>query len=625
MKTRKLAIALSSLTMLLLSLFIFNNPSGQIMLPSQQIINPFLLKEEKPSPQSLLQIYNTIFSFVKMEKYNDALNKLSELNLVYFPPGIRDTVTSFNNLLNSTITHLKDIKDYISRANSTLKLGNLTLAKELLLGANNSLIEVNNILNQLSLIVNDVSSSINFPIDRMNEYLMIIKDKINTYSSFIEQLYSKINLVKQLIIPTIRIKSSLLSAFVGEEIEILGYIEGNGTPISNALISIFINNINYTTIKSNEYGNFSLKYKIPYIYNNTLKIFASYQPKGEEIDKYSPSISNILILNILFYTPELIVNYPQIVYPTKIYYISGRVSLNGNNLNNIEVQIKFYNLTYTNKTIGGYFSFQLEIPKDIQEGNYTLSIFTLPNGTIGPSSEKFIINVLRIEPQLDLSYSNFIITGSSIVIEGIIKSNNTPLAGAKISVLNSLLPNYAISDEKGRFKLIIYTNVFSLSGNYKVQLKIEPNVGYSKDKIITITIYTINPFLIAIVFFFSSISFYLLYSTYRKRPEVIKEKIEKEEKTIVHVERVVEKIYSGILKIYYNTVSFIEKITGIKLLPHHTIREYAKLIENKIKYFPGFWKISILTERYLYREENIDKNTLEIAENEQKKLMEENG
>ncbi|HLI46452.1 MAG TPA: hypothetical protein VKU94_04595 [Geobacterales bacterium] len=524
-----------------------------------------------------------------------------------------------------TIDDLSLIKNYIEKANKALKIGNLTKAKEIIDEANKTYEDANATINELFLALNSFSSSINVPLATMQSNLENLKQKLDSYLQEILELSEEIMAYSMLKPVSLIIETTVTSVWTGGTIDIYGNLTSNGTALAGKKISIFIDTKNVTSINTDAEGRFVFTYSLPYIYREKLEIFASYIPSGQDANVYAPAISNTLFINIQYYKPSIEITYPQVVLPSKIYTFEGYVLLNETYLDNIKVLLKFQNQTCLAQTNKGYFSCELEIPSNVQEGNYTFHVSTYPNGTIGPFSNDYMIEVKKLDLDINLNYSGITIAGLNVVIDGSVSLNNTPVSNAQILLLNYLSANSTYTDSQGRFKISVPISALYFGWDYEILIKISPALPYAKDKTVIARVYVFNGFTMASLIILTSVSSYMIYSYSRKKKperkeekEIVKE--EPEETVVVH-----EKAYSGILKIYYLATSLAEKVSGIKLLKHYTIREYCNMIENKIRAFPSFLEISMLTEKHLYSGEAEDEKDIKKAEEEYRRLEEENG
>jgi hypothetical protein len=170
---------------------------------------------------------------------------------------------------------------------------------------------------------------------------------------------------------------------------------------------------------------------------------------------------------------------------------------------------------------------------------------------------------------------------------------------------------------EGYFEAVINVPATHPSNWVGIKVRAVPKDPWYRSATVKATVLTLNPYLIIIPAFLAIMMFKLAWPRkyVRREGEVAQ---------AIGIERpkpkpltVRPKVVGTIPRYYFEAVKQIEKTKGIKLEPHHTPREYLKLVKPHIgKASEPFEKLTHILESVIYGEKQPD---VEKA----KKLLEE--
>lgn len=569
----------------------------QTQVKLQILPNPSESSLTNPPSILLVNLYVKLINAIKSGNKTQFSQILDQLNYVNYPSDYKAIFKRFNLILEQLNNEFLYVNNSLMQANSLIKISNLTSAIQVLSNVNATLNNINSTLNELFLAYSEISNYLGNSAPLLYDQLVALKDIYLTYLKELLNLTDLINKITtgilngKLIVTNLSIKSNTTSVLVGSYILIYGaLINSAGKGIANQSVTIYINNNSYQSFLTSENGSFYAKIRISNIYEKNITLFASYFPQGNYINLYSPSSSNKVIINLVYYKPFLIVNFPKVAYPGKEFQVNGSLILENLPLANYTVYLQILNNIFANKTdSNGNFYFKIHIPENQTNGNKTILVYTQPNGPIAPAKFSSVINIKRSIVSLNISYASLTVAGAYVEITGKVLANNTFVANALVEVYGYGVNSYTYTDENGNFNIYIAPSLLTPIGNLDLVLYIVPNEAWISPLKLNLSIYVINPLEIAPILLLLFLPFAFRVRMHAKAETVIK----KEEKL-----ELPEAIDES--DIYFQATLFVSRVTGKVPKESQTIREYLKEVKDILKGYDYYERISFNQEKKVY-------------------------
>ncbi len=332
---------------------------------------------------------------------------------------------------------------------------------------------------------------------------------------------------------------------------------------------------------------------------------------------------------------------PDTVYPGRPFIIRGKVtSTNGYIDRTITVLLDDSPLT--RETVTGRFHLQVTTPPDTPSGEHILTVAVTQQGHYSAAEKRQAINVSRLPIQAELQLPRLAILPQPIQINGRVHHKLHPLQDARINLTFKGLASTAMTAADGSFTGEVSTsqlrlttatavNPFyvttttrelpvdpSLFGWQAITIAIDPVEPWYSPLKITRQISTINPLNTALMLA-ALISLGLL--TYR---QVRTSQQERGSHPSQPVELPVAAppprlkltgITGRVLSSYRSGVKVVERVSGITLLPHTTLREFLNATSPRLATATQpFTELTLMAELALYSPHPLDEDDASRAE-----------
>jgi len=333
----------------------------------------------------------------------------------------------------------------------------------------------------------------------------------------------------------------------------------------------------------------------------------------DELNKLRESLSDNpqTVINTYFYLPTLLeVSVPETAYPGLPFTVSGQVtSADGTTDRLVEVLLDDTQLTA--ETVQGQFSFQVTPPQQVSTGKHDLDIVVTPQGRYSGASQRLAINIARFPIQMDIQLPRVNFFSNSIEVKGKVYQSLSPLDDAKVYVTLKQVSTVTRTSNDGTFTTAVDVPFdLSLIGPQELTVSVEPVEAWYASLEIKRWIFNVNvsnTSLMLVVFISMGV---LIYTRVRAKPSrirqemITKQGIIQEPTTIRSLPRLKYEFTDTkgrILSAYLNGLEIVEKVTGISMEPHTTLREFLKTSTPRL---PGainpFTELTIMAEIALY-------------------------
>jgi len=591
-------------------------------------INPETAPEEKAPPISILLTY--ALSNLTAQNFTETLKLINSTNRLYVPQNYKYILTRTTELLRQLTETLEQINETLNETETLIEYGKLKDAKAKLNETELLLKDASYTLKEVEDAVNQLIQTLKLPSNPLKEKINETKKLLNQYTQtylnlkqIVEEIILKIE-QGTLIRPNLTILANTTKTPVGSTIKIYGNLTAANKTLPNKTITIYINKRPYKNTQTNENGNFETELKLPTIYVPTITIYATYKP--EETEPYIPATSNTIKIELTYQTPKItILEKPEKIRPLKNYTIKGKIELNGKPLQNWPLTVTInQNTTKIHTDNQGNFNYTITITTEPSTPKINIIISTQPQKSIAPATAKITIPIEYIDPKIAVKTPKIITAGIKFEIQGTVKTEDSPVKNATITIKIGSKIITTNTNENGTFTAKIVLPLSTLSRKITVTILLTPKEFWINTKTVEIQVTVINP--ITIIAPLIPILIPVANTLKTKRKEEAKVVIEKEIietviPTAVRKEEVRAK--HPIVALYWETVEKIHSKIGVYPQPNQTLREYLTQIREKIKNIAEkFEKLTTLTEKALYAEKTT-KQDEKLAKELHKNIIEE--
>ena len=568
----------------LMILMILSEASTSITLVRH--IDPSTAHEEI-SLNTLLNMLSLYNEYIMRREYSSAGEVLKTFNESYLPISLRDVLNRVRDALNrlydvfnTTETLFKNAKRYLNESS----IDNL----------NKTLSNIYDQLNMARLYIIQFSDLV----DTVYRYNSMIGGGLRNTLSAINQTYNSYlteynDLRKRLdemtsagLIDTmITIEVHPRNVRVGESIIIQGFLKDfYGKPLENKTVIIYIGDMTFKS-KTDSKGFYNTSLKVS-IYQEQAEVYAEYVPSSDDLYRYKYSRSDLVIINISYIKPVLKVrvNTSEAV-PGGAFtlYIESNLSIY------IGVRSGIVNITklFVNKSI----ELSIEIPVNISEGLYRITVYSYPDIGLAPVRAEVNITVYRSDVDFIIKSPSYVLAGFPAEIMIIPSVNSSLIINAPQNVFIEHL-------EEGFYRL--RTSFMYPGSEIDLLVMAVPSdpghrITYTR---VVIPVYNVFASGLLIIFFGS-----VLYIGYTRVKREISLSLRKStEKPVVERSFVKSSYATEEFSLISQLINMLERISSTIFERSMTYREYLDKIRDRVSssLYEFVEKIFRRIEEYIY-------------------------
>ncbi len=609
---KRLAIALCIIVLLVIF-----SPGFSILAQSTHIPheNPTAAKSS-PDPAALLFAYSNVFNLTAIRQYQDAQSMLNELEYADVPDELQYIIDRYHTLSQQMLTTLNKV-EFLLQETATLFLRNqisdaeqkLDETKATIHNAQFLLKDIeaanNTIANKLEVFAFPATSRIRQAYDRLEQGLQQPRELTNELNRLQQSVRDNPSVVI-IHYPTHLEVSAPETAHPGLPITISGRVSSTDVKLERT-IRVLLDNIQLT--KENVRGKFSLEVTPPpqtSTGKHDLTVVAT--PQG----RYSGA-SKKMSIDISRLPIQTDIRVPQLVIIPKPIQISGKVYHNltpdhkllsySNQSSsairyiytfhdNVDRTIKVLldNTQLVEKNIFHQFCLEIITPPQTSSDQHSLKVVVTPQERYSGTSKRPVINISRIPPQAGILTS---VRDAQVNLDFERSSATTKTATDGSFTTSVDIP----------FDL-------SLVGPQQIITTIEPAEPWYAPLQLKRRVFIINPAhmgLMLVAFFSLGL---LVYNRVRTKvpvpqgEEVILQPQVREPTTVTPPSRPkyeLTDIKGRILSAYVSGLEAVEKITGISMTAHTTLREFLKTATPRLPTaIKPFTELTTIAEVALY-------------------------
>jgi hypothetical protein len=279
----------------------------------------------------------------------------------------------------------------------------------------------------------------------------------------------------------------------------------------------------------------------------------------------------------------------------------------------------------TAETVQGQFSFEVTPPQHISTGKHDLDIVVTPQWRYLGASQKVSINISRFPIQMDIQLPRVSFFSNSIQVKGKVSQNLSPLDDAKVHATLKQASTTARTSNDGTFAAAVDVPFdLSLIGPQELTVTVEPAEAWYASLEIKrwiLNINAANTSLLLVVFISLGV---LIYTRVRAKPSRVRQEVViprsiTQEPTAIRPSPIFKyestNTRGRILSAYLDGLKVVEKVTGVSMEPHTTLREFLKTSTPRL---PGaislFTELTTMAEIVLYSTRDLTPTTAARAE-----------
>ena len=592
----------------LVALLIITSSTAAFALPFPRQVDPATAPPEIPYGPGLLLYYGQVLNFTSSQNFSATGPLLAQMGLMNMPPAARQVIQRFNALVSSTSDLLSRVKTDMDNASAMVKTGRLDGAKPYLVDALSLLFQANQTIQELRTASSRVVELTGIPSAPFAQKISDLYTLESTYAHEVNSVISVITASGRLEPTAVNITASPPALPVGSSIDISGSLTtGAGGGLAGKNVTVFFAGGELANATTDGAGGFSVALNLPYLYQRNASLFASYLPAGNDSLVYAPSSSRQVLLSLLYHVPEATVSLPAAAYPGIPFTVNGTLRAGGAPLAGYSLTAGISGEDQSAVTDqAGMFSLTMEVPANASTGTATILFSAPADGPVAPLSNSSTLDVVRLLPLVTVGALPLSVVGIGATVDGEASVNGTPLQGARVFVTGAGVNASTVTDAGGRFSLDVVPPLTTPSGALSLAVAVYPQQGWAASARTEAGLPVVNPATLLLPALGALLLGFAVTRRRRRAEEVAPPAVSPAERPD---------------SVYMEAVGVAERATGVRLRPHHTIREYLRLVKEGLRGFESFQRISFIQEALLYGPGNED---VKAAQDELRRLREAN-
>ena len=263
------------------------------------------------------------------------------------------------------------------------------------------------------------------------------------------------------------------------------------------------------------------------------------------------------------------------------------------------------------------FIVNLFTPEAAEEGLTQITVSSVAQGTVGPASAVHGVQVTRMPLEVAVEKPFLVFSGQDAMVTGEVRSGGVPLQGCSVMIKMGERVYDAYSDEKGEFSLSCSTGVLAPSSRQTLEVVAAPREPWISAETVSSEFILINTVMaVALPFLgFAAVLRRRTAQPFSGAPMLQQAPV---------AEPVVYPALPGLSGLYIRAVELVGRVTGVRLQPNNTIREYLGAVKPGLvgSVYSLFAGMSDLYERWYYGGQRSE-SSLEAAESKVEKLRDQ--
>ena len=590
--------------------------------PILRHVNPAAETEQKPYPNFLTPLVLDPLRSLAIGNYSETAGRIRNLIATYIPETLKFIINRFTQLLNQTANLLETTENLLKTAENLIDAGREGDAKTILTEASINLAQANLTYNELKAASDELARTFFLQKSQISKEVEDIGKLIENLHQRLNTLLSRLEKQKNLEKTILEINVFPRTLWTGGKITLVGRLHTDRKALPGRNIAIFIDGVKMGETKTLWKGIFIARLHLPYIYKQKIVVEARYTPTGDDASLYKPAVSNPIEINLLYIKPKIRAEPAGTVLPGKSFLLKGTVEAN-QSLPYSTIKILW---AEENKTVNlkeGKFETILHVPENIPEGKHTLKIEAQAWGIFAPAQANLFINVERLPLNITIETPAFTLSGAGAFLRGQITYEDEPF---NVTIKAIFLGQTQTLNASSKFELQLNPPLTLLTDYYNYEIYVTPTLPWYKSSTIKGSILILNPITITL-----PTGLILALALKLSRSQRMEQAGAREEETPTEprIERLPEKPFATeelkwVIEAYWQSIAIIENISGVKMKPSTTFREYFTSVAPKIGELHNEFKtLTFIAEKILYAEK-VSAEELESARRAINKLKVKN-
>lgn len=562
-------------------------------------VNPVFEVEQHPLPSFIVLLYLSTVDGIIEGDYKAVIKGLEALNSAYVPEGLKFIANRFHDLLNATWKLVNETRTLLDRAEALINLGRGIDAKPLLQEALTKYEQARSTYVELESASRELVRAFGLPADELLKKIKELGEAIEELYLMITKLLEVIDLQQQLKDTFLVIDAEPKYVWTGGSIEVRGklYAAGEG-PLSGKLVRIHVDGVELAEAETLEDGLFIANIDLPYVYKPKIVVQAQYIPQGMDCQLYKPTVSNDVVIRLLYVQPKITFKVIGEALPSKFLTIQGRVESEAP-LPYSQVSVLWVGSSLVADLINGSFSLRLHVPEDVAEGSYPLVVRVPAFKVYAPAQEVVYVNITRIPLDARLQIPSIMIAGLPTTIRGEVLHEGEILNVSVKVVISSQAYTTTSSRE---FNLWVAPPLTILTGHHNCEVYVLPAAPWYREAYFREGVLIINPLTLTLAIgLATALGIKLSRSRGAKHELAPSPELEKVKPKIVREEHFASSRFEWLVDLYWQAVVIVAKLTGVEMEPSMTMREYLASVSSRLGDLSKvFETLTIAAEKALY-------------------------
>lgn len=588
---------------LMVVILLLATPAMQLLTPPKPVyrhVNPSAETERFPLPSFMsLQVIG-VFDALIGGNYAAAAERLKILGVAYTPERFRFVINRFTQLMNDVASLLNDAERILDQAEALIAMGKGEEVKPLLNEASRRLAYANLTCNELKRASDELARTFSLP--RGDVYA-----KVDELGGVIRELQWRLLRLLDVIERQGLLEETFLqidvepkTVWTGGSIEVDGKLYAINGSLEGRVVQIIVDGVKRAEVVTSKSGAFNLAVGLPYVYRPEVTLQARYMPKGSDGEIYKPAASNLVKVVLLYVKPTINVQTERKVLPGKSFSLKGYVEADAP-IPYQSVKVSWAGACSEAALKDGVFEAMLYTPDNIRDGEYTLKVETPAWQVFAPAEASVKIMVQRLPVNVTLQAPFLVFAGLTSTLNGrIIYGGERFNATVKAFFAGQA---YA-TNSSGEFKVDLNPPLTVLTGHQDYELRVTPSLPWYSSLTLKGSLLTINPLTFSLpAGLLSALTLKLLKERPRRLSVTRREEgfKEGEAPTPEEASYSITPELRWLIDLYWQAVAMVSGVTGIKMAPSTTLREYLKAAEPKLgNLYASFEVLTITVEKALY-------------------------
>jgi len=396
--------------------------------PTATEADPNTLPTLQLSPIAVLGYANAILGLAAGGGFGQAKNLTAYITRL--PPNIQNNLQTYLQQISQLVTEIKTINDGLNATAILLKNGQLSQARTLIPRIQSELDDASSRLTLLNSALDRISEIYNVDVSSQRARLSTLASILTQFQQLLQSLKDTLAGLDKRIATELTLTATPNPVFANGTLLVQGGLKANGTALQGRTVALTLNGIPTAELTSNSNGTFTWTYNVNAARSSSLKIYAQYDPTGNDTNLYRPTLSATLAVQVTFY-PVRLTAHPS----TTQLYVTEPFTIRGELTNALQEPLADETLTLTidARTVdaaqtdaSGNYMLTWSFPQGALAGAHKTTVqFNPTSGVYESKARAFQMQVYYMPSSVTVTSTppNFILSGETITLGGTVTVN----------------------------------------------------------------------------------------------------------------------------------------------------------------------------------------------------------